>query len=120
MRRCSNVSRPITYHCEIFVPIRPSYLHLNEVKTEPRFLLGLFHLEIIASGLACVRRHNKLLSPFFLFFFFSFFETPFYLQSIYIYIQQIGLRIGTHYCPSVVIRVMSLVGRGGIILISKI
>jgi hypothetical protein len=46
--------------------------------------------------------------------------------NLYIYIQEIGVRIGcyglgrgTHYCPPVVIRVKSLVRRGGIILISK-
>jgi hypothetical protein len=60
-------------------------------------------------------------------FFFVVVETPFICNLyIYKYIQQIGVRIGcyglgrgTHYCPSVVIRVMSLVGSGGIILISK-
>jgi hypothetical protein len=52
-------------------------------------------------------------------------ETPFYLQSVYIHSANwcedwvLWLEEGTQYCPSIVVRVMSLVGRGGIILISK-
>jgi hypothetical protein len=57
----------------------------------------------------------------------QFFLKPHFICKLYIlYIQQIGVIIGcyglgraTHYCPSIVIRGMTLLGRGGIILISK-
>jgi hypothetical protein len=45
---------------------------------------------------------------------------PHFICNLYIYVQQISVRIGcyalrrgTHWCPSIVITIMSLVGRGG-------
>jgi hypothetical protein len=56
-----------------------------------------------------------------------FWSKPHFICNLYMYIQQIGVRIGcygfgrdTHYCPSVVIGVMSLVGHGRMIRISKL